>query len=227
MSMTIRVRMTPESVKLIESSRQWAADLIEAGSAAIKQGVLETADFVRDTFFTGYVDGVGRSRKFNMLFTRSGDLRSAIEGEQNEPLSGFVGVLGGPVSAYAATQLFSGETVITPKSGQYLTIPIADGVDASGRPRFASLRDVGNVEFIRESGDQGDQLLAFEPTGGTYKRGPKKGQRKGNLLAVLVRRVVIKGSGALEKGVDIKLPRMLELIERGLAGVFDVEGGVA
>ena len=103
------------------------------------------------------------------------------------------------VSKYAWL-LTDEQKTITPKKSKFLAIPIGEGLTGSGVARYDSPRDVPNGFFVRTGG----QLLFG------YKNG-KKG--KFRALFVLVKSVLVQGSGALYDGVNECVDKITENIQ--------------
>ncbi len=213
MSATLKIAMTPQSLRLIERHQQRATRLREALSGALRQGLEEAGAHVQDAKLSGTWSPGKRTNGQTPVNVRSSSLRRSIMSHLDQPLSGFVGSRQGEASAYAATILGDETTVIRPKTAGHLWIPIADNLTSSGQtkrsPREAmSITNAKGKRALRIFKSKAGNLVAFLPTGGRFKRatkgGRKKGDVKGELLFVLKKQVTVKGTGALAEGVEEK-----------------------
>ncbi len=215
--------MSDASLRVIDRHAQRPQKVLDSIQTALRQGLVEAETHVKVNMLSGTYRAGQRNNGQTPVAVRSGSLRQAITHGMESEFMGFVGVTRGPASRYARTILGDQDTVITPKSSKYLTIPIADNLTPSGQPRFPSVADAAaafgeeSIEFIRS---KSGNLVIFARTGGTYKRatkgGRKAGDAKGKLLFVLKKSVTIKGTDALAKGVQQQRDRIHELLEQGL-----------
>lgn len=149
---------------------------------------------------------------------RTGNLAKAfnfrVQGKSLSDLSLIIGFGPPVVSAWpGGAERYAGShlegATIRPKRGKFLAIPVADGLTARGVPRFASLRDVPDVDFVPHLFKSGMGFLAIQDTGG--------GQ--GNLMALLLRRVTIPKRLYLHESFDaIGRPMLFRRMDKALDG---------
>ncbi len=157
--------------------------VLDATSESLALSVELTAAHIQDNYLTGQALG-----------TRTGFLKKAVGGWMEGPLDGVVGVREGSGVDKYKWLLGDEQKTITPKRGKFLAIPIGEALTPAGvvKAKFASPRLVDDGFFIRSKGK-----LLFG-----YKRG-KRG--KFRPLFVMVKSVLIQGSGALYDGVMDKV----------------------
>lgn len=199
-------------------------------SGALQQGIQEMETHLKLNYLSG-----------DALQTRSGALRQSIASAMRSLLSGVVGSMRGPATAYAKIHLGDGTTTIVPKNGKYLWQPIADNLTPKGVPRISpreafafvgsngkpllrifKAKDGNTYAFLPESkpSDDGKSSVA---TDRVIKRGRNKGNEAGKLLFMLRKKSVIKGTDALAQAVNDKRERQSDLLQSALFG----EGGAS
>jgi hypothetical protein len=188
--MLITLEMGPEFESTVRELGAMGAAVREACSAGLAKGVkLASTRVIRD-----YISGQSLKR-------RSGNMARAIDGWLDAPLDGVVGVRDASAVAKYSWLLGDEERTITPQNAKFLTIPIGEGLTGSGVARYSSPRQVPDGFFINKGGK-----LLFG-----YKNG-KKG--KFRPLFVLVKSVLVQGSGALYDGVMDSVDDITEEINK-------------
>jgi len=92
------------------------------------------------------------------------------------------------------------QKTIVPKRSKFLAIPIGEGLTPAGVARYSSPRQVSGGFFVN--------------TGGKLLFGYKQGKRgKFRALFVLVKSVLVQGSGALYDGVDESLDNITDSMQ--------------
>jgi len=175
--MLIQLEMGPEFETTVRELSAMGQAVREACTKGLKKGVKIASTRV----ISDYISGQSLSR-------RSGNLARSIDGWMDSPTDGIVGVRAGSTVAKYSWLLGDDEKTITPQNAKFLTIPIGEGLTGSGVARYSSPRQVPDGFFINKGGK-----LLFG-----YKNG-KKG--KFRPLFVLVKSVLVQGSGALYDGV--------------------------
>jgi len=174
--MMIQLEMGPEFKRTAQDMSN--ISILKAASTGLaKGGHIAAGTVVRD-----YLSGQSLKRRTGLLAKTvsswmAGDTEVVIGVPENSPASKY------------AFLLSDEEKTITPKNAKFLTIPIGEGLTPSGVPRYSSPRDVEGGFFLKSKSGQ----LLFG-----YKRG-KKG--KFRPLFVLVKSVLVQGTGALYDGV--------------------------
>jgi len=162
------------------------------------------------------------------LARRSGNLARAfnfrVQGNRLPDLGMVLGfgppaVAGWPGGSerYARTHL-EGRT-ITPKRGKFLAVPVDQGLTSSGIPRFASLRDVPDIDFVPHLFKSGMGYLAIQ-----RQTTAKGGFRPGKLMALLLKKVTIPKRLDLEatwlaRGAPVLLRRMGDAMDGAVEGM--------
>ena len=179
---------------------QTVAELGAMGSAvlsACNEGLAEGAQYAATNVVENFLTG-------QYLKTRSGQLRTAVQGWLDKPLDAIVGVR--PHSKVDRYKWLLGEESIppiTPKKGQFLTIPIGEALTGAGTLKAeysGGLRNIVGGFFVR--------------TGGKLLFGFKHGKKgKFRPLFVLVKSVFVQPTGALIDGVLDSEDKIVGLIE--------------
>lgn len=215
-----------DSLALIERHAGAPGRVLSGVRESLGRGLTAITNYLQTRLLIG---GSASSRRGGSLplAARSRSLLRSIDSELTGPLSGRYGSISGDASVYAGVQLLDETTVITPRSGRLLTIPIGKALDPSGVPRFDSPRDA--AERYGQDGawikSKTGAVVYFQPTGGSYQRGNRsagiqRGDPKGEVLFVGVPRVTIRGTGALRRSYEDKRDYVLGLIAQGAAGGF-------
>lgn len=165
--------------------------VLDAASEGLGVGVQDTAAHIQSNYLTGQA-----------LKTRTGLLKKAVDGWMEGPFDGVVGVREGSGVDDYKWLLGDEQKTITPKRGKFLAIPIGEALTPSGvvKDKFRSPRLVDDGFFIKSKGK-----LLFG-----YKRG-KRG--KFRPLFVLVKSVLVQGSGALYDGAMDKVDDIGQAME--------------
>lgn len=163
------------------------SDLKAAGGKikdACSRGLGKGGKFAATNVITNHLNGQD-------LRTRTKNLKNAVDSWMEGQLDCVVGVReNSAVDAYKWL-LGTEQKTITPKSGKFLAIPIAEGLTPSGVARYGSPREVNDGFFFK--GKSGG--LFFGAQSGKTKRS------KINVLFTFVKSVTITGSSALAAGV--------------------------
>lgn len=161
------------------------ADLSETGRkiiAAAAKGLETGAKVAANTVAADYLSG-------QSLKWRSGRLAGAVDSWMLGPLEAVVGVPENSQVDKYKWLLGDEAMTIRPKNSKFLAIPIGENLTAGG-VQFDSPYDKPDGFFVRKSGS-----LLFG-----YRRGKTK-RAKFRALFVLVKSVLVQGSGALADGV--------------------------
>ena len=220
-SAIISVGLTPESRAVIAQWREVESRLVDALDAGMTQYLNEVASSIKQTELTG-----------GLVDVRTGGLRQAVVGEQDGPLSGFVGTTQGTTTPYARAILGPDDTTIKPVNAKHLWVPIAKNLNPSGIAKFTpkALFDTfgdrvkiftskkGNtVVFVEdEANEDGSKKRYTRKT----KAGRQKGDLKGQLMFVLKDEVVIHGTDALAIGAQRMQPRGAAILTEHLRRAF-------
>lgn len=120
-----------------------------------------------------------------------------------------------PVGAeqYVKTHLEGRE--IRPKRGKFLAVPVGKGLTATGVARFASLRDLSDIEFVPHLFRSGMGYLAIQRPAGA---------KRGDLVALLLRKVTVPKRLDLEaawlaRGAPVLLKRMNTAMDGAVKGL--------
>jgi hypothetical protein len=179
--MMIQLEMGPTFNQVIAELGALGDKVRKGASKGMKLGVKDAANHVSSGYLTGQA-----------LKSRTGFLRKAVDGWMADILEGVIGVRPGSAVEHYKWLLSDEERTITPKRAKFLTIPIGEGLTPSGVPRYASPRERPDGFFVN--------------TGGRLLFGYKRGKRgKFRPLFVLVKSVLVQGSGALYDGVMDKV----------------------
>ncbi len=166
--------------------------VLDATSESLALSVELAAAHIQDNYLTGQA-----------LKSRTGFLKKAVGGWMEGPLDGVVGVREGSGVDQYKWLLGDEQKTITPKRGKFLAIPIGEALTPSGvvRDKYRSPRLVDDGFFIKSRSGK----LLFG-----YKRG-KRG--KFRPLFVMVKSVLVQGSGALYDGVMDKVDDIGQAVE--------------
>ncbi len=179
---------------------------------ALRKAPIETANAISDGLGKALTDSeyhvkvaVGGGQ---YLKRRSGHLTQAITSYKDsaDRFIGYVGIGRARIVKPYAWLLGKKETkTITPKSGRFLAIPIADGLTARGVPRYTGPRDVP-----KEAGG------FFFNKNETLFYGKKTGKGTFDLLFVLKEEVTITASGVLPETMQQQIPSMVKIIKQAV-----------
>ena len=181
--MMIQIEMGSEFDSVVADLGTMGQRVLDGASQGLSDGVQDTAAHIQVNYLTGQV-----------LKRRSSMLAKAVDGWLEGPLDGMVGVREGSGVDQYKWLLGDEQKTITPKRGKFLAIPIGEALTPAGvvKAKFASPRLVDDGFFIRSKGK-----LLFG-----YKVG-KRG--KFRPLFIMVKSVLVQGSGALYDGVMEKV----------------------
>lgn len=226
MSTAIRIGLTERSEQIIKDHAQAPQRLFKVLGEVLGKGLVKVENHVKINAFRAE-GGPGGGRL--PLRSRSGLLRQSITHKRETLTSGYVGTQEGPTSAYAAAQLGSGVTRVTPKRARHLWQPIADNLTLSGVMRFSprdlmSRRGPRGGRLLRIFRSKRGNLVAVLMTGGRFKRGSRKGQAKGRLMFLLRDETTIHGTDALAKSAEAVAPEMARDYEQALRGLWEGKG---
>ncbi len=173
--------------------------VLDGASEGLAVGVEETAAHIQANYLTGQA-----------LKRRSSMLANAVDGWMEGPLDGVVGVREGSGVDKYKWLLGDEQKTITPKRGKFLAIPIGEALTPAGvvKAKFASPRLVDDGFFIRSKGK-----LLFG-----YKVG-KRG--KFRPLFIMVKSVLVQGSGALYDGVMDMVPNIGAAMEDAIGEALE------
>ncbi len=165
--------------------------VLDATSEGLAVGVEDTAAHIQANYLTGQA-----------LKRRSSMLANAVDGWLEGKLDGVVGVREGSGVDTSKWLLGDEQKTIRPKRGKFLAIPIGEALTPSGvvKDKFRSPRLVDDGFFVKSKGK-----LLFG-----YKVG-KRG--KFRPLFVMVKSVLVQGSGALYDGVMDKVDDIGRAVE--------------
>ncbi len=166
--------------------------VLDAASESLAVSVELTAAHIVNNYLTGQA-----------LKSRTGFLRKAVAGWMESKLDGVVGVRESSGVDQYKWLLGDEQKTITPKRSKFLAIPIGEALTPSGvvRDKYRSPRLVEDGFFIKSKTGR----LLFG-----YKRG-KRG--KFRPLFVMVKSVLVQGSGALYDGVMDKVDDISRAME--------------
>lgn len=235
----VKIGLTPESLNVIERWQEAPALVATAIDDAVTQWLEETAAHIQLNKLSGPAGaGEGGSSPVGL---RSGDLRRDLHADHDGFATGTIGTTQA-TAAYAFTILGPSDSAIKPKAARHLWVPIADNLGPSKQMRMTPRElyqqhgpknqggdgrmsiftsKAGNKVVVihgeqRGTDDEGNAIIVH----GRYKRGKKKGQRRGKLMFVLKDEVVVEGSDALASGVNEMLTRGVEIVNEKLGEVF-------
>lgn len=182
--MMIQIEMGPGFDGVVADLGGMGQRVLDAASEGLGVGVKDTADHISASYLTGQA-----------LKSRTGMLRKALDGWMESKFDGVVGVREGSGVDQYKWLLGDEQKTITPKRSKFLAIPIGEALTPSGvvRDKYRSPRLVEDGFFIKSKSGR----LLFG-----YKRG-KRG--KFRPLFVMVKSVLVQGSGALYDGVMDKV----------------------
>jgi len=180
----IQIEMGPGFDEVVADLGGMGQRVLDAAGEGLAIGVKDAASHVSANYLTGQA-----------LKSRTGMLRKALDGWMESKFDGVVGVREGSGVDQYKWLLGDEQKTITPKRSKFLAIPIGEALTPSGvvKAKFASPRLVDDGFFIKSKSGR----LLFG-----YKRG-KRG--KFRPLFVMVKSVLVQGSGALYDGVMDKL----------------------
>jgi len=179
--MLISLEMGPGFSSVVSTLGTMGRAVVEAAGVGLGRGAKLAAGVVVSDYLTG-----------QSLKSRSGLLRKAVQGWREGPLEGVVGVKAGSGVDRYKWLLGDEDKTIVPKRSKFLAIPIGEGLTGAGVAKYSSPRDVEGGFFVK--------------TGGHLLFGYKRGKRgKFRPLFVLVKSVLVQGSGALWDGVNDSL----------------------
>jgi len=196
--MMIQLKMGPEFQKTLAELR----GIGPAVAGATSRGLTKGAKYAAGNVIAKYLSG-------QSLKTRSKKLKENVEGWLESPFEAVIGVRKNtPVEKYKWI-LGDEEHWIKPVRAQALTIPIGEALQPTGVPKWKSVKDAEralNADIFRIKNVLG------------YKRG-KRG--KFRPLFVLVKSVLVQGSGALADGVLDSVDDMTAAIRDEVDKVVD------
>lgn len=206
MTAAIHIGLAEADQRLIEAWQDRPRDVVESIDAGVEDVLIDIENHLKLRLFTG---GVGPGGGRLPVGSRSPDgLRQDITHERTDRFGGTVGTTE-RTSAYAKPILGPDTTTIRPRDAGHLWVPTPDNLDPSGNMRHTP-RDV--MSLLSPTGkrrarffySKRGKLVVFLPDqrGGTYTKGKKKGQMRGDLLFVLKDEVVIHGTDALAKAFE-------------------------
>lgn len=190
--MMIQIEMGAEFDSVVADLGGMGQRVLDATSEGLAVGVEDTAAHIQANYLTGQA-----------LKRRSSMLANAVDGWMEGDLDGVVGVREGSGVDQYKWLLGDEQKTITPKRGKFLAIPIGEALTPSGvvKDKFRSPRLVDDGFFIKSRSGR----LLFG-----YKRG-KRG--KFRPLFVMVKSVLVQGSGALYDGVMDKVDDISRAME--------------
>lgn len=179
--MLIQLQLGPEFDGTVAALGSMGRAVLEAVGVGLGKGVKLAAGRAVSEHLSG-----------QSLKRRTGHLARALDGWREAPLEAVVGVREASAVDSYKWLLGDEQKTITPKNSQFLAIPIGEGLTAAGVARFDSPRDVEDGFFVN--------------TGGRLLFGRRRGKRgKFRPLFVMVKSVLVQGSGALWDAVDDSL----------------------
>lgn len=195
--MMIQLEMGPNFQRTVAELGSMGRSVLDACSAGLGKGVKIAAGNVVSKYLSGQA-----------LKRRSGHLAQAVDGWAVSDTEAIVGI--NPNSTTGKTVenykwlLSDEEKTIIPKKGKFLTVPIGESLTSTGRLKdkySEGLRSITEGFFVRAK------------TGGLLF-GIKHGKRgKFRPLFVLVKSVLVQGTGALYDGVDDSLDDITEQMQ--------------
>jgi hypothetical protein len=223
----VKISLTPESQAAIATAGDGLAKLGGNMARTLRAGLAAAEGTLKSSYLRG---GSLKSSRGGQapLAVRSGALIAAATSglDSRNALSGYVGVIEGTATKYAAVLLGSGETTIKPKNAKHLWIPVGDNLNPSGIARISPREAMG----LRD--EEGKPALRFIHRGsttlvGTTEKVPGKRKTKVKLriLFVLKDQVTVKGTDALAMAVEDTLPEITESLGATVAAF--VNGGAA
>jgi len=179
------------SQRTIDKLSSMGTAVVRAISEGLETGVKLAASNVVRNYLSGQA-----------LKARTGALRRAVDGWLASEHDGVVGVRENSAVSKYAWLLTDEERTIVPKRSKFLAIPIGENLTGAGVPKFSSPRQVPDGFFI----NTGSKLLFG------YRKG-KTSRAKFRPLFVLVKSVLVQGSGALYDGVEESVDDIGKAIE--------------
>lgn len=191
--MRLMIQMGPDYQRAVAS----LGAIGEAIEKAVTDGLHKAAKLAAGHVAEGYLSGQALKR-------RTGRLAASLDGWLESARTAVVGVRPGTAVDQYKWILGDEERTIRPRQAKFLTIPIGENLTAAGVARYASPRQVPEGFFVH--------------TGGKLLFGHKRGKKgKFRPLFVLVKEVLVQGSGALYDGVMESLDDMAAAIEAEIA----------
>jgi hypothetical protein len=200
--MQIIIEMGPDFPQTVAELGAMGSAVLAAANEGLSEGAQYAATNVVENFLTG-----------QYLKTRSGQLRTAVQGWLAGPLDAIVGVR--PNSKVEKYKWLLGEESIGPimaKPGHALTIPIGEALTPADVAKFSSVKDAESKLGVDIFRPIGKNVLG-------YVRG-KKG--KFRPLFVLVKSVFVQPTGALIDGVLDSEYKIVGLIESKISDAIGV-----
>lgn len=201
--MRISIGMGPEFARTSQSLRSLGAQIVRAADRGLLAGGKQATGHIAANKLSG-----------QELARRTGNLARDLDAWRAAPYDVEIGIREKSRSNKYAWLLGDEQHVITPKRAKFLAIPIGEAKTAAGVARYEGPRDaaarLGNTFFVRSGGK-----LLFG-----YKVG-KKG--KFRPLFVLVKSVLVQGTGALIDGVEESMDTIREEVDAEIRRVPGVE----
>jgi len=191
--MRLMIQMGPDYQRAVAS----LGAMGQAIEQAVTDGLHKAAKLAAGHVAEGYLSGQALKR-------RTGRLAASVDGWLESSHTAVVGVRPGTAVDQYKWILGDEERTIRPRQAKFLTIPIGENLTAAGVARYSSPRQVPEGFFVH--------------TGGRLLFGYTRGKRgKFRPLFVLVKEVLVQGSGALYDGVMESLDDMGAAIEAEIA----------
>lgn len=151
------------------------------------------------------------------LNVKNGALSRSLHRVVSTTPTGVQGIvtIGGTQAPYAVAQEYGG--TLRPRTSQWLAIPVSSGLTRAGRRRFASLRQLANVFFVKKA----DKLLAFQSSAS------KRKNAKAKLVAVLQRSVTLRPRLKFFQTWRAMLPAFKDNVSRAIKKAIQAKGGQA
>ncbi|MGD0077035.1 MAG: hypothetical protein ABSB91_00255 [Sedimentisphaerales bacterium] len=190
--MQIQLELGPEFQKTLAE----LSGLGDAVSRACGIGLGKAVKFAANNVIKNYLTG-------QALKTRSGMLKKAVDGWPVSDTEAIVGVQPNSAVDKYAWLLGDEQKTITPVKGNALTIPIDEALTGAGVAKYQSVMQAKQMLGVDIFRLPGTNVLG-------YKVG-KKG--KFRALFILVKSVLVQGSGALADGVLESTDNMTSIIQ--------------
>jgi len=187
--MMIEIELGPDFAAAVADLSSTGRRLIHAADKGLTLGSKYVSTIIASTYLSGQA-----------LKMRTGNLAKALDGWRTAPLEAMIGVREGSAVEHYKWLLGEEDMTIIPTKSKFLAIPIGENLTRAGVAKFTSPRQVEGGFFIKVGG-----RLLFG-----YKRG-KRG--KFRALFVLVKSVLVQGTGALYDGVEENVDKISDKIQ--------------
>jgi predicted acyl esterase len=215
MAIAVTITLTAASQAAIARAGQAAPRVEEALGRGLGRILEDLHQHIVDAMFTGN-QGAGGGQL--PVGTRTGQLRQAMMFQQDQRLSGFLGVRQGATDRYAAAILGDQTVTIRPRTAGHLWVPVGENLDPSGVPRLSP-------SALFDQYDRRKIAIFRSPRSGKLIAGVDAhvpgSRRKGfKVLFVLKDQVTVIGAGLFMRAVTERLDQVRDILQEELEGAL-------